>query len=309
MTSLARAVRSPYITHAQNTNPNRDKAHAMQSTTALTTRRALTPTLAFLLSLAFCLGGGLAGGFAGEALAKEKAEAGAKKSGKGSKRKALAKTLDKKMKGSNGYGLLGLRLIGNFASINQELTGSKDPLIEDPSSSLSVGFGLTFDRAVNRLLSFHAEALFQNKNFTHKAPVNYDLNSSEKKVESVTHLDYIEVPVGLIARFMYGQRIRPYATAGLYGAFLINADGTHSDVGENTEARLPFSSFDAGWYLGGGSFFVLGEDLGFLSAELRYSRGFANVADTTVETTNKKTPLKAQIYTMGNLSFSVSYHF
>jgi len=274
---------------------------------------ALTAALTLALTAALPLAPGAP---TGEALAKERAAKDAKdakdaggdeKKSRGGGRRALAKTLDKKMR--SGYGLIGARLLLNFAGLGQAREGAKDPFLSDPSSSASVGFGLSLERGVNKLVSFRAEALFQNKNFSHKSPLQYDLKKSSTKLPSDTYLDYIEVPIGVVVRFMYGQLIRPYASAGLYGAFLVNADGTHEGEGENGEARKPFTSFDGGWYLSGGSFFVLGEDSGFLGAELRYSQGLDNVADTTVEASDKTTPLAKQTYTMRNFALSVSYHF
>jgi hypothetical protein len=289
---------------------------------ALALPLALPLTLALTLALTLTLAPGLAS----DALAKKagsaendsetallpprsraKSEGSERKESRRAARANLAKTLDKKMKGSNGYGLIGARLLFNYAGISQAREGDKDKLISSTSDSGSLGFGLTFDRAFNRIVGVRAEALFQNKNFSHKSPEEYSLLKTPTKKDTETYLDYIEVPVGIVTRFNYGQLIRPYATAGLYVALLVNADGLQE--GDNKEARKPFTSFDAGWFLGGGSLFVLGEDAGFLGAELRYTRGLANIADTDVEADDKSKPLQNQIYTMSSLSLSVSYHF
>ena len=136
------------------------------------------------------------------------------------------------------------------------------------------------------------------------------------RTETNTYMDFIEVPIMLVARFMHGQFIRPFIAGGVYGAVLLNVDGDQEGEGALDEARRPFSSFDYGFVLSGGAYFVLAKGAGFLSAELRYSRGLANMADTSLTATKSEEsstgvaePLARQQYNMNNLSLMVGYYF
>lgn len=224
------------------------------------------------------------------------------------RRHPLAKQLDRRLMGKSGIGLIGAKVNLQWAAFSTELENEKDPLLNDPSSMYSFGFGVTLDRSINRYVGVRAEALYQNKNFTHDSPANYDLKTATTKVKSETYLDYIEIPVGVLVRLMPGHIIQPYTSIGMYGAMLVNASGKHEGQGTNENPFKPFSFFDYGWYLSGGSYFVLAEGAGFIGAELKYSRGLANMADTGVEI-DGKTPLKSQVYTSDNFLLSVSYYF
>ena len=226
------------------------------------------------------------------------------------RRHRLAKQLDRRLMGKtgSGFGLIGAKLNLQWAGFSANLENAKDPLINDPSAMTAFGFGVTLDRSINHYVGFRAEALYQNKNVSHDSPVNYELKMANARVKSETYLDYVEVPVGVLVRFMPGHIIQPYTSVGMYGAILVNTDGTQEGFGSTEDARVPFSTFDYGWYLSAGSYFVLAEGAGFLSAELKYSGGLANIADTGVEI-NGQTPLKSQTYTSGNFSLSVSYYF
>lgn len=223
-----------------------------------------------------------------------------------------AKRLDKKMKKST-YGLFGIRVHGNFA--NLDTAQSSDPFIRDPSRGASVGFGVTFDKGLNNLMSLRLDVLYQNKNFSSDGLNNYNLAINGRS-QTNTYMDFIEVPIMLVARFMHGQFIRPYVGAGLYGAALVTVEGDQEDGGALDDARRPFSLFDYGFVLSGGTYFVLAKGAGFLSAELRYSRGLANIADTDVEATKDEQastgtaqPLSRQQYNMNNLSLMLGYYF
>lgn len=226
------------------------------------------------------------------------------------RRHRLAKQLDRRLMGKNGIGLIGAKLNMHWAGFDAELDNQKDPLINDPSSMLAFGFGVTLDRSINHYVGFRAEALYQNKNFTHDSPPNYDLKGNAiAKVQSETYLDYIELPVGVLVRLMPGHIIQPYTSIGMYGAMIVNGSGKHEDFGTNENPIKPFSFFDYGWYLSAGSYFVLAEGAGFLGAELKYSRGLANMADTGTEVPGDASPLKSQVYTSGSFALSVSYYF
>ncbi len=231
---------------------------------------------------------------------------------KGKRRKKQARRLDRQMQ-NNKYGLFGLRIHGNFAVIDS--TRSSDPFVRDPSRGSSVGFGVTFDKGLNDIMSLRLDALYQNKNFSAEGRSNYNLAVNTMK-ETSTYMDFIEVPIMLVARFMRGQLIRPYIAGGVYGAMLLSVDGEQVDDGVLDEARRPFSTFDYGFVLAGGSYFVLSKGAGFLSAELRYSQGMANIADTDVETTETEAvaygnpkPLSRQTYNINNLSLMIGYYF
>lgn len=228
----------------------------------------------------------------------------------------LAGLLDKKMMESK-YGLFGVRLSSNFATIS--VTREKnDPFIKDSSSGANVGLGVIFDKAFNRLVGVRGEALFQRKSFSAEAVPNYDLTKPER-LDTRTTLNFVEVPIMAVVRFMDGNFIRPYAAAGVYGSMLLYADGEQEDEGTLDEPRRPFTTFDYGLVFAGGSYFVLAEGFGFLSAELRYSRGLANLADEDVETTSTEknnggskfsdTPLNRQTYNIHNVSLMVGYYF
>lgn len=227
------------------------------------------------------------------------------------KKHRLARALQSKI--ASQYGLFGIKINTSFASIEPERTGANDKFINNPESLATLGFGLTVDKGINRYVSVRAEALYQNKSFGHSAPEDYNLSANPSKVESETYLDYIEIPVGLVAGFQPGHLIQPYVSGGFYGALLLTADGRHTGLGTNDEARLPFRTFDYGWYLGAGSFFVLAEGAGFLGAELKYSQGMTNIADNEVEvkssTGDQIKPLEKQTYVMSNFSLAVSYYF
>lgn len=225
-----------------------------------------------------------------------------KKKRKNSKR-AASKRLDKKMKGSK-YGLIGVRVGPNFASLST--AKSKDGVVESPESSVGVGFGVTADFGINDLFAFRVEGLYQNKNLSHRSLQDY--TRGDTLLDSNTYLDYVEVPVMGVVRFMRGSFVRPYVAGGMYGAVLVNADGDHNDKGQNKDPRKPFTTFDYGWVAAAGSYFVLAKGMGFLGAELRYSSGLANIADVT-QKFNDDTPLESQSYTLSNFSILVTYYF
>jgi hypothetical protein len=220
-----------------------------------------------------------------------------------------ASGLDQGMR--RGYGLIGLRLQTNFVNLS---TGREnDPFIQDPSRGIGMGFGLSIDRAFNRIFGVRAEVMYQNKNFSAQGKVDYNLDSSSRS-DTSTYLDYLEVPLMMVVRLRHGELIRPYVVGGIYGSFLITSDAEQEGEGTLSNARRPFSSFDAGLVFGVGSYFVLGRDMGYLSAELRYSHGMVNIADTGIEAedgemTDNRTPLTRQTYNTSNVTLSVGYHF
>ena len=227
----------------------------------------------------------------------------------------LAQRLDKKMTESQ-FGLFGVRLHANFASLSAER--SNDPFMKDPGSGANVGFGVVFDKAFNRLIGVRAEALFQKKSFSASAVPNYNLATDKGFIDTRTTLNFIEIPIMAVARFRFGEFIRPYAAGGVYGSMLLYSDGDQEDEGMLDEPRRPFSTFDYGLVFAGGAYFVLAEGFGYLSAELRYSRGFANLADQDVTATKEEkaegtkfgnTPLARQQYFMHNVSLMVGYYF
>ena len=200
--------------------------------------------------------------------------------------------------------LFGLKVDLNATSLSQH---KDDRLIRDLGLGTGVGIGATLDGAFTRFIGYRVEALYRNKNFTHKSPVAYDLNGGVTPVESETYLDYLELPLLALVRFNPGHMIRPYATLGIYGSILINADGIQG-VQDNPQARLPFNTFDAGFIIGGGSYFVLPKGLGILSAELRYTSSAMNLADVDLEVVQFK-PLENALYELGDLSLNITYFF
>ena len=237
---------------------------------------------------------------------------GKKKRGK--KTRQLANSLDRKMINSP-YGLIGIR--AHMNTMNVSPTKTSDPFIKDPSRGVGFGFGLTIDKALNRVFGVRADVLYQNKNFSAQGKTNFDLTQNTTR-ETSLYLDYIEVPLMMVVRFMDGQLIRPYALFGGYGAALLTADGEQEEEGALDEPRRPFSTFDAGLVFGVGSYFVLAPGAGFLSAELRYTQGMVNIADTDVEAKNEekaqsanlnKTPLSRQTYNTSNFMIMVGYYF
>jgi hypothetical protein len=178
---------------------------------------------------------------------------------------------------------------------------------------VGIGFGLTVDKAVNRIFGVRGEILYQNKNFSARGKSDFKLGRSVKSADTSIYLDYLEVPLMMVIRLFEGKLIRPYIGAGVYGAFRIWSEAEQTD-GFLNESSRPFGYFDAGLVLSAGSYFVFAHDYGFLSAELRYSQGLLNVANTGVEAVkgeevNNKTPLERQIYNMNNLSLMVAYYF
>lgn len=224
-----------------------------------------------------------------------------------------AQKLQKKMR-SNKYGALGMRVGVNFAGLDQS---KNDQLISNPSSSAGLGLGIVFDKALNEVAGFRVEALYQNKNFTHKSVGQYDLGSGltldNDAVKTETFLDYVEIPLLFVVRLNPGKQLRPFLNGGFYGAALVNTSGVHEGEGENKESRLPFSSFDYGWVAGAGAYFAVAGDAGAVSFELRYSQSLANIADNDVEISkadgSKITPLDKSIYGLGNFSLLLSYYF
>lgn len=235
-----------------------------------------------------------------------------KKRGMSSQTRKQARSLDRKMR-QNEFGLIGIRFHGNFA--NLEVSKNNDPFIKDPNRGASFGFGITADKAMNRIFGFRAEVLYQNKNFSSTGQVDYNL-AQQKRISTNSYLDYLEVPLMMVFRFNHGSVIRPYGFFGVYGAALIQADGEQEGEGRLSEPRRPFSTFDYGFVFGGGSYFTLGKGSGALSAELRYSQGMANIADTDVkadedqeQNVSNKTPLERQEYYINNFSLMIGYYF
>ena len=118
----------------------------------------------------------------------------------------------------------------------------------------------------------------------------------------------------MVIRFGHGSLIRPYVAGGVYGAALLSTEAEQEDEGTLDEPRRPFTTFDYGVTFAAGTYFVLAPGAGFISAELRYSQGMANIADVDVEaeknenTTNKK-PLTRQQYNINNLALMIGYYF
>jgi hypothetical protein len=226
------------------------------------------------------------------------------------KNRKLSRSLDKKML-NNKYGLIGIRMHANFANIDADR--KDDPFIKDPSRGAGFGFGMTLDKAFNRIFGVRGEVLYQNKNFSADGVVDYNLSQSSRLATS-SYLDYLEVPLMMVVRFGHGQLLRPYVAGGVYGAALISTEGEQKDEGTLEEPRRPFTTFDYGFTGAVGTYFVLAPGAGFISAELRYSQGMANIADVDVEAenkenTNNKTPLSRQQYYMNNWALMIGYYF
>jgi len=242
------------------------------------------------------------------AQAKEKAKKKKKKFI--AKKKRLSRTLDKKMRKSP-YGLIGIRIHANFANIDAAKTD--DPFIKDPSRGAGLGFGVTLDKGLNRIFGIRGELLYQNKNFSAEGVVDYNLSQS-RTLSTSSYLDYLEVPLMMVVRFGHGQLLRPYVAGGVYGAALISTEGEQKDEGSLEDPRRPFTTFDYGFTGAIGTYFVFAPESGFISAELRYSQGMANIADVDVEADAKenatnKTPLSRQQYYMNNFALMVGYYF
>ena len=245
-------------------------------------------------------------------------QAHAQKRGKGKKKRflpknrKLARSLDKKML-NNKYGLVGIRMHANFANIDAER--EDDPFIKNPSRGAGFGFGITLDKAFNRIFGVRGEFLYQNKNFSADGVVDYNLSQAgSSPLATSSYLDYIEVPLMMVVRFGHGQLLRPYVAGGVYGAALISTEGEQKGEGSLEDPRRPFTTFDYGFTGAVGTYFVLAPGAGFLSAELRYSQGMANIADVDVEAeakenTTNKTPLSRQQYYMNNWALMVGYYF
>lgn len=221
-----------------------------------------------------------------------------------------ARRLDRKML-ENPYGLIGIRAHMNFANLS--VSKDKDPFLDDPSRGFGFGFGITADKAFNRIFGVRLDVLYQNKNFSAQGKPNFNLGDSKTRNTSM-YLDYLEVPLMMVIRFMDNRRIRPYALFGAYAAMLLSTQGEQEEEGALDDPRRPFSTFDAGLVFGAGSYFVLPPGMGFLSAELRYTQGSVNVADTGVEAemgemTANNTPLSRQSYINNNLMLMVGYYF
>ena len=229
------------------------------------------------------------------------------------KRQKGAKRLDKQLKKAQ-YGLFGIRL--HLNSANLDASREKDPFVQNPERNLGFGFGVTFDKGLNNLMSVRVDALYQNKNFSAKGKSDYNLAVNDSLTTS-TYMDFIEIPVMLTARFMHGQLIRPFFAGGFYGAMRLPSTTAEQDgQGSVDEAGRPFGFFDYGFVLAGGSYFVLQKGAGFLSAEIRYSQGMANIADTGIEANQSEQnngaaaePLKRQEYNINNLSVMMAYYF
>jgi hypothetical protein len=221
-----------------------------------------------------------------------------------------AKALDKRM--ARGYGLLGFRLGMNLHSLSMSKEKG-DALLSDTGMGFGVSAGVTIDKAIpnNDFVGIRVEALFQQKAFDHQSPTGYKKDA--KKVDTSTTLNFIEIPVLVTLRFNKGQKIRPIGYFGGFVGALIAASG-QQDGGTNPDARMPFKTFDYGMVLGGGANIYLGKGAGLLSVELRYARGFANLADgNMLESTLKshnfdKDPLSTSIYNTNNVTLLLTYH-
>jgi hypothetical protein len=213
---------------------------------------------------------------------------------------------------ARGYGLLGFRLGMNLHSLSMSKEKG-DALLSDTGMGFGVSAGVTIDKAIpnNDFVGIRVEALFQQKAFDHQSPTGYKKEAN--KVDSSTTLNFIEIPVLVTLRFNKGQKIRPIGYFGGFVGALLAASG-QQDGGSNPDARMPFKTFDYGMVLGGGANIYLGKGAGLLSVELRYARGFANLADgNMLESTLKdhnfeKDPLSSSIYNTNNVTLLFTYH-
>ena len=198
---------------------------------------------------------------------------------------------------------------------------SSDPFIQEPGVGFGFNGGVTYDRGFNKLFGVRLGANFSQRSFSHRAVSNhgydegseqYIINTSgdtpSRYEDSETTLNSVELPLSLQFRFKASKRVRPFAYLGGYFSLLLAANGTHEDSGNNSEARAPFSSFDAGWLVGGGVYWILSPGSGFISTDLRLSGSLGNIADTDAETSTGES-LKQQIYQPFTTLFALTYHF
>ena len=216
-------------------------------------------------------------------------------------------------------GLAGVRIGLTMSSLGQ--SRSSDPFIQDPGVGFGFNGGVTYDRGFNKLFGVRLGANFSQRSFSHRAVSNYGYDegseqyiitpsgdSTSRCEDSETTLNSVELPLSLQFRFKASKRVRPFAYLGGYFSLLLAASGTHEDSGNNSEARAPFSSLDAGWLVGGGVYWILSPGSGFISTDLRLSGSLGNVADTDAETSTGEN-LKQQIYQPFTTLFALTYHF
>ena len=216
-------------------------------------------------------------------------------------------------------GIAGVRLGLTMSSLGQ--SRSSDPFIQDPGVGFGFNGGVTYDRGFNKLFGIRLGANFSQRSFSHRAVSNYGYDEESEEYiintsgdnpsryeDSETTLNSVEIPLSLQFRFKANPRLRPFAYLGGYFSLLLAASGTHEEAGNNSEARAPFSSLDAGWLVGGGVYWILPPGSGFISADLRLSGSLGNVADTDAETRAGES-LKQQIYQPFTTLLALTYHF
>lgn len=110
----------------------------------------------------------------------------------------------------------------------------------------------------------------------------YDYTDGTDGSESI---NYLSVPV--MAKYNFGSSTRFYLQAGLYGAFLLSAEGELGD--EEIDTKDAYESTDFGVAFGLGVEFPLQENLK-LFVDLVVNSGFTNIAaDSEYDITNGAT--------------------
>lgn len=122
-------------------------------------------------------------------------------------------------------------------------------------------------------LALEPEVLFTEKGFQESAggPAPFTI---------VHHLNYVEVPVLLKVWLIPVGAVRPYLAAGPALSYLLSAKSRVEQSGSSTtiNMRSTFSSYDYAAVLDAGLAWSVGP--GVLSADVRYTLGLDNVAQT-----------------------------
>lgn len=165
-------------------------------------------------------------------------------------------------------GAMGLTLGVSSSWLECDCTGAAGDVEYD--SVIGFYAGGVYDKAFNRFLSYRVGAKYHGKGAA------YDVAGQDVEVTMHT----IEARAALLVRYTLNPFASLYLAPGLFAGFIVSADAT-VDGKKNNEIGEDFASLDYGLDIGLGAFFALSRSRGLMaSAQVTYSHGFANLANT-----------------------------
>lgn len=189
-----------------------------------------------------------------------KRSASSRRSKKRSKPKPVVETLLAK-------GVIGLEVGGSASYFECDCVAQPGRL--DYDSTYGLAAGVTYDKAVNRFLSYRVAGRY------HAKGAAFEVADQDIEVTLTT----VEVEASGALRYMLNPFTTLVLMGGGFAAGLLGTEAT-ADGDKVTSFDDDFAYLDYGLSIGGGGYFALSRSRGLMaSATLVYQHGFANIAN------------------------------